>query len=100
MGAGGAILAVALFAPAIALDVWRATRDGDDASAAAAQARLGPLSTRIVGALGVPGVKAAMDAVGGGLRGGPPRPPLTPLSAPALAAVRDLIRTAEPEPAR
>jgi 4-hydroxy-2-oxoglutarate aldolase len=98
LGARGAILAVALFAPSIALDVWRAMRDGDAAAAAAAQAKLGPLAARIVAGLGVPGVKAALDAVG--LRGGVPRPPLHPLAAPALATLRELVQTAEPAPAR
>jgi 4-hydroxy-2-oxoglutarate aldolase len=98
LGARGAILAVALFAPAIALDVWRASRDGDAAAVAAAQSRLGPLAAGIVAGLGVPGVKAALDAVG--LRGGMPRPPLLPLAAPALATVRELVQTAEPAPAR
>jgi 4-hydroxy-2-oxoglutarate aldolase len=98
MGARGAILAVALFAPGIALDVWRACRDGDAAAAAAAQSRLGPLAARIVGGLGVPGVKAALDTIG--LRGGMPRPPLLPLSAPAVAMVRELVRTAESAPVR
>jgi 4-hydroxy-2-oxoglutarate aldolase len=98
MGARGAILAVALFAPAIALDVWRAMRDGDASAAAAAQARLGPVAARIVAGLGVPGVKAALDLVG--LRGGLPRPPLRPLAAPALATVRELVLAAEPAPAR
>jgi len=98
MGARGAILAVALFAPTIALDVWRARRDGDAAAAAVAQSRLGALSARIVAGLGVPGVKAALDAVG--LRGGLPRPPLLPLAASALATVRELVQTAEPAPAR
>jgi 4-hydroxy-2-oxoglutarate aldolase len=98
LGARGAILAVALFAPAIALDVWRAMRDGDTSAAAAAQARLGPVAARIVAGLGVPGVKAALDVVG--LRGGLPRPPLRPLAVPALATVRELVLAAEPAPAR
>jgi 4-hydroxy-2-oxoglutarate aldolase len=98
MGARGAILAVALFAPALSLEVWRGMRDHDLAAAAAAQARLGPVAARIVGALGVPGVKAALDVVG--LRGGMPRPPLRPLAAPALASVRELVQAAEPAPAR
>jgi 4-hydroxy-2-oxoglutarate aldolase len=98
MGARGAILAVALFAPAVALDVWRAMRDGDASAAAAAQAKLGPAAARIVGALGVPGVKAALDVAG--LRGGMPRPPLPPLAAPALAIVRELVHAAEPASAR
>jgi 4-hydroxy-2-oxoglutarate aldolase len=98
MGARGAILAVALFAPALALDVLRASRDGDAAAVTAAQSRLGPLAARIVAGLGVPGVKAALDVVG--LRGGAPRPPLLPLTSSAQAAVRELVQTAEPALAR
>jgi dihydrodipicolinate synthase/N-acetylneuraminate lyase len=93
LGARGAVLAAALFAPAAALEVWRAWRNGDEAAAAAAQARLGPLGSRVVAALGVAGVKAALDAVG--LRGGAPRAPLRALAAPSREAVRALL-TAEP----
>jgi 4-hydroxy-2-oxoglutarate aldolase len=96
LGAHGAILAVALFAPALSLDVLRAARDGRD-DVAAAQARLTPLAARIVAGMGVPGVKAALDQVG--LRGGPPRPPLRPLPPASLDAVRELVRTAELAPA-
>jgi 4-hydroxy-2-oxoglutarate aldolase len=100
LGAPGAILAVALFAPAAAFEVWRARRHGgdDETAASAAQARLGPLAARIVAGLGVPGVKAALDAVG--LRGGLPRPPLRPLTAQALAVVRELVQSAEPAATR
>ena len=98
MGARGAILAVSLFAPATALELWRARREGDDAAAAAAQARLGPLSARVVGGLGVAGVKAALDVVG--LRGGPVRAPLRPLTGSPLVALRELVESAEPAPAR
>jgi 4-hydroxy-2-oxoglutarate aldolase len=93
LGADGAILAVALFAPTLALEVLRAWRDGDAETMATAQRRLTPLASRIVGALGVPGVKAALDAVG--LRGGVPRLPLRPLAGPALAELHELVQTAE-----
>lgn len=93
MGAHGAILAVGLFAPSLSLDVWRAARGGRADEVTAAQARLTPLAARIVGGMGVAGVKAALDAVG--LRGGAPRPPLRPLSAAALDSVRALVQTAE-----
>lgn len=88
-GARGAILAVALFAPALSLAVYDAMSAGDDRAAAAAQARLEPLAAGIVGALGVAGVKAALDAVG--LQGGPVRSPLRPLRKADLARVRALL---------
>lgn len=93
MGAHGAILAVALFAPSLSLDVWRSVRNRRTDDAAAAQARLTPLAARIVGGMGVAGVKAALDAVG--LHGGAPRPPLRPLAPTALDTVRALVQTAE-----
>jgi 4-hydroxy-2-oxoglutarate aldolase len=88
-GARGAILAVADFAPQPALDIYDAMRRGDDAAAAAAQAPVATLGAKIVGELGVPGVKAAMDAMG--LRGGPVRSPLLPLDESQLATVDRLV---------
>jgi len=93
MGAHGAILAVALFAPTLSLDVLRAARGARSGEATAAQTRLTPLAARIVGGMGVPGVKAALDVVG--LHGGAPRPPLRPLGSAALDTVRTLVQTAE-----
>lgn len=93
LGADGAILAVALFAPAVALEIWSAARAGRLADAAPLQARLSPLAARIVAGMGVAGVKAALDAVG--LRGGAVRAPLQPLGAPQRAAVRELVQSAE-----
>lgn len=93
LGARGGILAVSLFVPALALAVLEAMERGDDVSASEAQQRLTPLARTIVGELGPPAVKAAMDAVG--LRGGLPRPPLMPLAPADLERVRQLIRDAE-----
>jgi 4-hydroxy-2-oxoglutarate aldolase len=92
MGADGAILAAALFAPRIALDVLAAVQGGDAARSETTQARLAPLGARIVGAMGVPGVKAALDAVG--LRGGEPRPPLQPLDVQMDGELRTLLAAA------
>jgi 4-hydroxy-2-oxoglutarate aldolase len=92
-GARGGILAAALFAAALSLDVYDAMRRGDDAAADAAQARLTPLGATIVGELGVAGVKAAMDRVG--LIGGPVRSPLLPLDEQRTARVAELLRSAE-----
>jgi 4-hydroxy-2-oxoglutarate aldolase len=96
MGADGAVLAAALFAPAIALEVFAAVRDGNVARSDEAQARLAPLDARIVGAMGVPGVKTALDAVG--LRGGEPRPPLRPLDVPMGGELRELLVAARLSP--
>ena len=92
MGADGAILAAALFAPRIALDVLAAVQGGDVARSETAQARLAPLGARIVGAMGVPGVKGALDAVG--LCGGEPRPPLQPLDVQMDGELRTLLAAA------
>lgn len=93
MGAYGGILAVALFAPELALDVWRAHERGDGEAAVRAQEALTPLAAKIVGGMGVPGVKAALDRVG--LAGGAPRLPLRPLGGPARAVLEELLRAAE-----
>jgi 4-hydroxy-2-oxoglutarate aldolase len=97
MGARGGILAVALFAAAPALEVYEsvARGGGGEAGAAAerAQQRLAPLAARIVGDMGVAGVKAALDRVG--LAGGPVRSPLLPLAGSELAQLMELLRTAE-----
>jgi 4-hydroxy-2-oxoglutarate aldolase len=97
-GAAGGILAVSTFAPALALEAYEASLRGDADNAAAAQERLGPLASQIVGGLGVPGVKAALDHVG--LVGGAPRPPLLPLRGAEREQVATLLRVVErPVPA-
>ena len=93
MGARAGILAVSLFAASLAKAVRDAVSRGDGATADALQARLTPLAKDIVGAMGIAGVKAALDAVG--LRGGPPRSPLLPLGRAELERVRQLLRDAE-----
>lgn len=97
MGAYGGILAVILFAPELTLDVWRARERGDTKAAVRAQEALTPLAAKIVGGMGVPGVKAALDRVG--LAGGAPRPPLRPLGPPAHASLEELLRAAGLAPA-
>ena len=93
LGADGGILAVSLFAPALALDVLEAVTRSDHAAADSAQAMLAPLASKIVGVMGVAGVKRALDAVG--LRGGVPRPPLMPLAAPAEQLLEELLAGAQ-----
>lgn len=93
VGSRGGILAVALFAAALTMEVYDDAQRGDSEAAAAAQARLTPLGAKIVGEMGVAGVKAAMDRVG--LAGGTARPPLLPLDANQRAALDELLSAAE-----
>ncbi len=89
LGAHGGVLAVACFAAERCVQLYRAFRADDRRAAGALQEQLNPLAREIVSELGVPGVKAAMDAVG--LAGGPVRPPLAPLDARHRRRVEDLL---------
>jgi 4-hydroxy-2-oxoglutarate aldolase len=92
-GSRGGILAGALFAGPLALDIYRSTVSGDIAAADAAQARFSPLGAKIVGEMGVAGVKAAMDVVG--MHGGAVRSPLLPVSDEQRATVGEMLKSAE-----
>jgi 4-hydroxy-2-oxoglutarate aldolase len=92
LGVGGGILAVALFAAELSLDVYRAFVAGRPDESKAAQDRLTPMALEIVGRMGIPAVKAAMERVG--LRGGPVRLPLLGASPADLADVDRLLREA------
>ncbi|MEX2180057.1 MAG: dihydrodipicolinate synthase family protein [Gemmatimonadaceae bacterium] len=92
LGARGGVLAVSLFAPALTRSVVDAAGKKTPA-AEALQGRLLPLAKVIVGEMGIPAVKAALDAVG--LAGGMPRLPLLPLSREGREKVRQLLRDAE-----
>src|SRR6266581_4140558 len=93
LGCDGGILAVACFAAALCAQVFAAFRAGDREGAGRLQERLAPLDREVVGKLGPAGVKAAMDAVGGGLYGGPVRPPLAPVAASDREQVVKLVAT-------
>jgi len=77
IGAVGGIVAVGVMAPAQAAEISVAFFDGRKADAGRMQELIGPVHSQIVGGMGVPGVKAALDLLG--LRGGSPRPPLAPV---------------------
>ena len=91
-GARGGVLGVAPFAGELVAELFAAHQSGDDSRANRLQARVAPLAARIVGALGVAGIKGAMDVAG--LRGGPVRPPLLPLSEGERREVEALVREA------
>jgi 4-hydroxy-2-oxoglutarate aldolase len=92
LGARGGILAVALFAPELSLEVFRAHRDGRQADGAEAQRRLTPMALDIVGRMGIGAVKVAMQRIG--LAGGPVRPPLLDATTADAAHVDALLRDA------
>jgi 4-hydroxy-2-oxoglutarate aldolase len=88
-GAVGGIVAVGLMAPAGAAEVCAAFGEGRTADAGRIQERIAPVHKEIVGGMGVPGVKAALDMLG--LRGGAPRPPLAPLPERRLDEIRRIL---------
>jgi 4-hydroxy-2-oxoglutarate aldolase len=90
LGCQGGVIGVACFAPKLCVELVREFEQGDRAAAGRLQERITPLDKEIVGKLGPAGVKAAMDAVG--LHGGPPRPPLAPLSPADRERVGALVR--------
>ncbi|MGA7295236.1 MAG: dihydrodipicolinate synthase family protein [Terriglobales bacterium] len=89
LGAVGAILAFACPAPMACYEIYAALKDGDAALAREKQARVKLGAERVVGDLGVPGVKYAMDL--NGYYGGPSRLPFLPLSGEQKAEVEKLM---------
>ncbi len=92
VGARGGILAVSLLLPGPCAEIHRLHAAGDVGRAGRLQERVAPLHRAVVGALGVPGMKAALDLVG--LHGGPPRSPLQPLREKDRPAVRAALAAA------
>jgi len=88
-GAAGAILAFAACAPQACQEVYLAWKDHDPNLAREKQERIAGPSQRIVGALGINGVKAACDF--NGYYGGRARAPLIPLNAEQRAEVESLL---------
>ena len=77
VGAVGGIVAVATMAPGPSGDLFEAFKAGRSSEAGRLQQQIGPVHNEIVGAIGVPGVKVALDLLN--YRGGDPRPPIRPL---------------------
>jgi dihydrodipicolinate synthase/N-acetylneuraminate lyase len=89
IGAVGAILAFADPAPTACYEIYAAYKDGDKKLAQEKQERIAQPATRIVGELGIPGVKYAMDL--NGYYGGNGRLPLLPLLAETKAEIENLM---------
>jgi dihydrodipicolinate synthase/N-acetylneuraminate lyase len=89
LGAVGAILALACPAPTACYEIYAAFKDGDNALAREKQERVKLAAQRVVGELGVPGVKYAMDL--NGYYGGPSRLPFLPLSGEQKVEIEKLM---------
>jgi 4-hydroxy-2-oxoglutarate aldolase len=89
LGAVGAILAFACPAPMACYEIYAALKDGDNALAREKQERVRVAAQRVVGELGVPGVKYSMDL--NGYYGGSSRLPFLPLSGEQKVDIEKLM---------
>src|ERR1017187_21389 len=88
-GAVGAILAFACLAPTSCYEIYAAWKEGDGELARLKQERIAQAAQRVVGELGIPGVKYGMDF--NGYFGGPARLPLLPLTGDVKDEVERLL---------
>jgi 4-hydroxy-2-oxoglutarate aldolase len=79
-------------APAQAAEISVAFAEGRTGDAGRAQELIAPVHDEIVGGMGVPGIKSALDLLG--MRGGDPRPPLEPASPDRIQKVRSILDAA------
>ena len=89
VGAVGGVLALANIAPKACLDILRGVQDGRLEEARETQIRMVPVNTAVTRRWGVAGLKAAMEMLG--LRGGPVRAPLQPLSEHERSELRAIL---------
>ena len=85
-GCDGAILALASLAPAECVSMVTLVREKRLDEATTLQRRLMPLARSVGTTYGVPGLKAALELKG--YAGGPPRPPLRPVSSEVVDIIR------------
>ena len=88
-GAVGAILAFACVAPTSCYEIYAAWKEGNAKFAELKQERIARAAQRVVGELGIPGVKHGMDF--NGYFGGPARLPLLPLTGDVKAEMERLL---------
>jgi dihydrodipicolinate synthase/N-acetylneuraminate lyase len=89
VGATGASLPFAAAAPGACFEIYAAFKDGDARLAEQKQQRIAKAAARIVGELGIPGLKCAMDL--NGYYGGNGRLPLLPLDAETKLEIARLM---------
>ena len=88
-GAVGAILAFACVAPTSCYEIYAAWKEGDAELARLKQERIAQAAQRVVGEMGIPGVKYGMDF--NGYFGGSARLPLLPLTGEMKDEVERLL---------
>jgi 4-hydroxy-2-oxoglutarate aldolase len=88
-GSVGAILAFACVAPTACYEIYAAWKEGDAELARLKQERIAHAAQKVVGDLGIPGVKYGMDL--NGYFGGPVRLPLLPLTGDVRGEVERLL---------
>ena len=88
-GAVGAILAFACLAPTACYEIHAAWKEGDGELARLKQERIAQAAQKIVGDLGIPGIKYGMDF--NGYFGGPARLPFLPLTGEGKSEVERLL---------
>lgn len=91
-GASGGILALANVAPRECVAIWNLLQAGKDNLAREIQFRMMPVGKAVTSGYGIPGLKAALDALG--YQGGTPRPPLMPASGAVRQAIADILDAA------
>jgi 4-hydroxy-2-oxoglutarate aldolase len=89
VGAVGAILAFACFAPTACYEIYAAWKEGDAELAHGKQERIVQASKRVVGEFGIPGIKHGMDF--NGYFGGPSRLPFLPLTGEMKSEVEKVL---------
>lgn len=88
-GAVGAILAFGCAAPTACYEIYAAWKEGDAELARIKQERIAAAAQRVVGELGVPGIKYATDY--NGYYGGPARLPFLPLTAALKSEIETIM---------
>ena len=88
-GASGALIAFACIAPTACFEIYTAWKDRDPKLAEEKQQRIAAAAQRIVGQLGIPGIKYALDL--NGYYGGTPRLPLLPVTAAVKQEIDKLL---------
>jgi 4-hydroxy-2-oxoglutarate aldolase len=88
-GAVGAILAFADAAPTACYEIYAAWKEGDSELSRLKQQRIAKAAERLVGELGIPGLKYALDM--NGYYGGPVRLPLLPITAHVKADIEQFM---------
>jgi 4-hydroxy-2-oxoglutarate aldolase len=97
-GCDGAILALASLAPAECVSMATLVREKRLEEATALQRRVMPLARSVGTTYGVPGLKAALELKG--YAGGPPRPPLRPVSSEVVDIIRRQLDALMPAEAK